>query len=101
MLMESAGAREPCRHPESCRRTDDANFAAAKQAWYRNSRQIARFLSNANPRFLPFAATNRLMKSHLNQTLDEAAHRLGGDLRLRRRAASSHGHHWFARTRRS
>jgi hypothetical protein len=58
---------------------DDARFAAAKQAWYRNGRQIARFLSNANPRFLPFPATNRLMKGHLNQTLDEAAHRLGGD----------------------
>jgi hypothetical protein len=58
---------------------DDAKFATAKQAWYRNGRRIARFLSNANPRFLPFAATNRLMKGHLDQTLDEAAHRLGGD----------------------
>jgi hypothetical protein len=58
---------------------DNAKFAAAKQAWYRNGRQIARFLSNANPRFLPFAATNRLMKGHLDQTLDEAAHRLCGD----------------------
>ena len=58
---------------------DDARFAAAKEAWYRNGRQIARFLSNANPRFLPFRATNRLMKGHLDQTLDEAAHRLGGD----------------------
>ena len=58
---------------------DDAKFAGAKEAWYRNGRQIARFLSNANPRFLPFAATNRLMQGHLDQTLDEAAHRLGGD----------------------
>jgi len=59
----------------------DANFAASKQAWYRNGQQIARFLSNANPRFLPFVATNRLMKGHLDQTLDEAAHRLAGDFR--------------------
>jgi hypothetical protein len=58
---------------------DNAAFASAKTAWYRNGRQIARFLSNANPRFLPFAATNQLMKGHLDQTLDEAAHRLGGD----------------------
>jgi hypothetical protein len=58
---------------------DDASFAAAKQAWYRNGRQIARFLSNANPRFLPFSTTSRLMRGHLDQTLDEAAHRLGGD----------------------
>jgi hypothetical protein len=58
---------------------DDARFAAAKQGWYRNGRQIARFLSKANPRFLPFARTNRLMRVHLDQTLAEAAHRLGGD----------------------
>jgi hypothetical protein len=58
---------------------DDARFAAAKQAWYRNVRQIARFLSNANPRFLPFSRISRLMRGHLDQTLDEAAHRLGGD----------------------
>jgi|RhiMetdeSRZDD1v2_1073273.scaffolds.fasta_scaffold97412_4 hypothetical protein len=58
---------------------DDVGFAAAKDAWYRNGRQIARFLSSANPRFLPFARTDRLMKGHLDDTLDEAAHRLGGD----------------------
>jgi hypothetical protein len=58
---------------------DDARFVAGKQAWYRNGRQIARFLSKANTRFLPFAAINRLMKGHLDQTLEEAAHRLTGD----------------------
>jgi hypothetical protein len=58
---------------------DSARFAAAKQAWYRNGRHIARFLSKANPRFLPFAKTNRLMRGHLDQTLDEAAHRLAGN----------------------
>jgi hypothetical protein len=58
---------------------DDARFGTAKQAWYRNGRRIARFLSTANPRFLPFVRVNRLMRGHLNQTLDEAAHRLGGD----------------------
>ena len=58
---------------------EDAAFASAKTAWYRNGRQIARFLSRANPRFLPFPATNEMMKGHLDQTLAEAAHRLGGD----------------------
>ena len=58
---------------------DDTAFAAAKDAWYRNGRQIARFLSGANPRFLPFARINRLMRGHLDDTLEEAAHRLGGD----------------------
>jgi hypothetical protein len=58
---------------------DDTAFAAAKDAWYRNGREIARLLSGANPRFLPFARINRLMTGHLDDTLDEAAHRLGGD----------------------
>jgi hypothetical protein len=58
---------------------DDAAFAAAKDAWYRNGREIARFLSDANPRFLPFARINRLMRGHLDDTLQEAALRLGGD----------------------
>jgi len=58
---------------------DDTALATAKDAWYRNGRQIARFLSSANPRFLPFARINRLMRGHLDDTLLEAAHRLGGD----------------------
>jgi hypothetical protein len=58
---------------------DTASFASAKTAWYRNGRQIARFLSRANPRFLPFTAVNPMMKGHLDQTLAEAAHRLNGD----------------------
>jgi hypothetical protein len=58
---------------------DDTAFAAAKDDWYRNGRQIARFLSSANPRFLPFARADRLMRGHLDDTLDEAAHRLSGD----------------------
>jgi hypothetical protein len=59
---------------------DTASFASAKTAWYRNGRQIARFLSRANPRFLPFTAVNPMMKGHLDQTLAEAAHRLNGDV---------------------
>jgi hypothetical protein len=58
---------------------DNAAFSLAKDAWYRNGRQIARFLSRANPRFLPFAKIRRLMKGHLDETLAEAAHRLGGE----------------------
>src|SRR5215510_11602279 len=40
---------------------DDAGFATAKTAWYANGREIARFLTRANPRYVPFRATNRLM----------------------------------------
>jgi hypothetical protein len=64
---------------KAAKANDSARFAEAKDAWYRNARQIARFLSKANPRFLPFARINRLMRGHLDETLDEAAHRLGGD----------------------
>jgi hypothetical protein len=55
-------------------------FASAKTAWYTKGRQIARLLSRANPRFLPFTAVNpMMMKGHPDQTLAEAAHRLGAD----------------------
>lgn len=64
---------------EAAKAGDDNAFATAKDAWYRNGRQVARFLSSANSRFLPFARADRLMKGHLDDTLDEAAHQLGGD----------------------
>jgi hypothetical protein len=64
---------------EAAKAGDDDAFATAKDAWYRNGGQIARFLSSANPRFLPFARMDRLMKGHLDDTLDEAAHQLRGD----------------------
>jgi hypothetical protein len=64
---------------EAAKAGDDTAFAAAKDAWYRNGREIARFLSDANPRFLPFGRINRLMRGHLDDTLQEAALRLGGD----------------------
>jgi hypothetical protein len=58
---------------------DNAAFTSAKAAWYRNGRQIARLLSRANPRFLPFTTVNRMMKGHLDQTLAEGAHRLSAE----------------------
>jgi hypothetical protein len=64
---------------EAAKAGDNAAFGSAKTAWYRNGRQIARFLSRANPRFLPFTAVNPMMNEHFDQTLAEAAHRLSGD----------------------
>ena len=78
---------------EAAKAGDDNAFAAAKEAWYRNGRQIARFLSSANPRFLPFVQTDRLMKGHLDDTLDEAAHQLGGDFRASVRDYDHIHHH--------
>jgi hypothetical protein len=58
---------------------DTAAFEAARVRWYANADQIADFLSSANPRFLPKAEMRAAMKTHLDQTLAEAAHELGAD----------------------
>lgn len=60
---------------------DDAAFADASDAWYRNARQIARFLHEANPDHWPLRALRRMMREHLDLTLAEAGHRLAGQYR--------------------
>jgi hypothetical protein len=51
----------------------------ASDSWYRNARQIARFLHEANPRHWPLAEMRMMMRDHLDLTLQEAAHQLRGD----------------------
>jgi hypothetical protein len=58
---------------------DTAAFDAASARWYANANDIADFLSSANPRFWPLAELRAAMKEHLDQTLAEAGHELGGD----------------------
>lgn len=58
---------------------EQAAIAGAKAAWYANSRQIADFLSGANPRNWPRGAVRAMMKTHLDQTLAEAVDELTGD----------------------
>ena len=58
---------------------DDAKFKQAKDAWYRNGDEIARFLNKANPKYLRLGKVQTLMRGHLDQTLEEAAARLKGD----------------------
>jgi hypothetical protein len=58
---------------------DDDAFAEAHDAWYRNADRIARFLADANPDAWPFVEMRSMMHEHLDLTLAEAAHRLGGD----------------------
>ena len=57
--------------------TDAFNEATAR--WYANANDIADFLSAANPRFWPNDMMRADMKTHLDQTLTEAAHELAGD----------------------
>jgi hypothetical protein len=72
---------------------DDTRFAAAKDAWYENGDQIARFLSQANPENWDFAKMRALMRGHLDQTLEEAAARLNGDFAADIRAYEEIHHH--------
>jgi hypothetical protein len=57
---------------------DTAAFEAALTRWYANGNDIADFLSAANPKSWPDALIRADMKTHLDQTLAEAAHELHG-----------------------
>jgi hypothetical protein len=57
---------------------DQAKAADAKKRWYANANDIAAFLHTANPKNWPEATLQSMMKGHLDQTLDEATHRLQG-----------------------
>jgi hypothetical protein len=52
---------------------------AALKAWHVNAHQIAAFLSKANPKNWPLAATTKMMDKHLNLTTQEAVDRLKGN----------------------
>jgi hypothetical protein len=58
---------------------DTPAFNDARDRWYANANDIADFLSAANPRFWPNAMMRADMKTHLDQTLTEAAQELAGD----------------------
>jgi hypothetical protein len=58
---------------------DDAAFADATTRWYANANDVADFLAAANPRFWPRGVLRASMKTHLDQTLAEAAAELRGD----------------------
>jgi hypothetical protein len=58
---------------------DQPQVKKATAAWYRNGNGIADFLSGANPDSWPREEMRSMMKTHLDQTLDEAVQRLEGD----------------------
>ena len=57
---------------------DQAKAADAKTRWYKNADQIAEFLAGANPKHWPVATLKSAMKTHLDQTLEEASDRIQG-----------------------
>ena len=54
-------------------------FEAAVAKWYRNGEEIAVFLSNANPGNWKPEDMKKMMKDHLDLTLEEASARLNKD----------------------
>jgi hypothetical protein len=58
---------------------DQNAIAQRKAEWYANGNEVADFLSKANPHHWPRKMMRKMMKEHLDQTLSEAVHRLGGD----------------------
>ena len=58
---------------------DQAKVTQLNKKWHDNADEIATFLHGANPDHWPLATLKSAMKTHLDQTLDEATHRLKGD----------------------
>jgi hypothetical protein len=58
---------------------DQTQIAKASSAWYANANQIADFLHAANPHVWSRKMMRSMMKTHLDQTLAEAQHRLQGN----------------------
>ena len=58
---------------------DQALVKQRSAEWYVNGNEIADFLHDANPRNWSKTEMRGMMKRHLDQTLSEAVHRLGGN----------------------
>lgn len=58
---------------------NSAKLETANTAWYANAKEIANFLSDANPDHWPRAEMESMMKEHLDLTLSEASHQLKGE----------------------
>jgi hypothetical protein len=57
---------------------DQALIKQRSAEWYVNGNEIADFLHKANRKHWPKATLRKMMKGHLDQTLNEAVNRLGG-----------------------
>jgi hypothetical protein len=58
---------------------DQGRIAAEQARWHRNAREIATFLSTANPRYWKQEALTEMMFMHLELTTNEVVARLQGD----------------------
>jgi hypothetical protein len=64
---------------QAAKAQDSAAVQDAAARWYANSDDVADFLASANPRYWPRNQMRAAMRMHLDQTLAEAQHELGGD----------------------
>jgi hypothetical protein len=60
---------------------DQRALARESRQWYRNGNQVADFLNRANRDNWPRRELRSMMRVHLDQTLEEATHRLKGEYR--------------------
>ena len=58
---------------------DTAALNKAINAWYANAKQIADFLSAANPKYWPASVTEPMLKEHITQTTAYSVDLLKGD----------------------
>jgi hypothetical protein len=66
---------------EAAKAGDKKKLTQALDAWYVNARQIADFLSSANPQNWPRGMMRSMMRQHLALTTKEAVARLSGNWR--------------------
>jgi hypothetical protein len=63
---------------EAANSGDKNKLAQAQDAWFANGRQIADFLHAADPEFLSRAAARKMMRTHLDQVIEQAVDELNG-----------------------
>lgn len=63
----------------AAKKGDTAAVGDANTRWYANADDVARFLARANPDHWPEREMTRMMRTHLDLTLEEATARLSGD----------------------
>jgi hypothetical protein len=58
---------------------DNAKVTSENKRWHDNATDLAKFLHGANPAHWPEATLQKLLFTHLDQTLSEASHELKGN----------------------
>jgi hypothetical protein len=72
---------------------DKTMLANAEAAWYANGRQIADFLHAADPKFLSRGSARKMMRTHLDQVIEQAVDELSGNYAADARAFAPYIRH--------